>query len=64
MMLRLTPVPSASLSISTTSRPLVVFREPAVELRVCIAGRHLMQARRARHVLLHAYRIRHLVRSA
>ena len=64
MMLRLSPVPSASLSVSPTSRALVVFRESAAELCVRIAGRHLAQARRARRVWLNSHRIRRLVRSA
>ena len=61
MVLRLSPVLPAPLSIGTTPCPSIMFRKPAVELRVCIAGGQLMQARRARHFLLHVHRIRHFM---
>ena len=59
MMLYLTSVLPAPLAIGIAPCPAIVVRKPTVELRVCIAGEQLMQARRIRHFLLHAHRIRH-----
>ena len=51
MMLRMSPVLSAPLSLRATSRPSVVLRESAVELCVCVARTS-------------SYRMRHWFKSA